>query len=47
MANEVTLAELGTFAGIFIPRRTRYGFTSVDDEPLQILRVSTLPDAGG
>lgn len=40
-----TLATLGRLEGIFIPRHTRYGFESIDDEPLQILRVSTLPEA--
>ncbi len=40
-----TVAHLGPFEGIFIPRYTRYGFENVDDEQLQILRVSTLPDA--
>ena len=36
-----TVADLGKFEGIFIPRSTLYRFESVDDsEPLEILRVS-------
>ena len=38
------IAELGKNEGIYVPHGTRYWFESVDDEPLQILRVSPLLD---
>ena len=39
--------DLGPMEGIFMPRYTRYGFESIDDEPLQILRVSQLRPVEG
>ena len=39
--------DLGPMEGIFMPRYTRYSFESVDDEPLQILRVSQLRPVEG
>ncbi len=39
---DALLGDLGPFEGIFIPHRTRYWFESIDNEPLQILRVSAL-----
>ena len=39
---EEILAELGVNDGFYVPHDTRYWFESVDDEPLQILRVSQL-----
>ena len=36
------LAELGKYEGVFVPHLTRYWFESVDDGPLQILRVSKI-----
>ncbi len=39
---DALLGDLGPFEGIFIPHHTRYWFESIDDEPLQILRVSKL-----
>ncbi len=36
-----TVADLGKYEGVFVPRFTRYRFESSDDrEPLEILRVS-------
>jgi mannose-6-phosphate isomerase-like protein (cupin superfamily) len=39
---EEILAELSVNDGFYVPHNTRYWFESVDDEPLQILRVSQL-----
>jgi mannose-6-phosphate isomerase-like protein (cupin superfamily) len=39
---EEILAELSVHDGFYVPHNTRYWFESVDDEPLQILRVSQL-----
>ena len=39
---EEILAELCVNDGFYVPHNTRYWFESVDDEPLQILRVSQL-----
>ena len=39
---EEILAEVGANEGVYVPHHTRYWFESVDDEPLQILRVSQL-----
>ena len=39
---EEILGELGANDGIYVPHDTRYWFESVDDEPLQILRVSQM-----
>ena len=39
--------DLGPMEGIFMPRYTRYSFESIDDEPLQILRVSQLRPVEG
>ena len=41
-AAEEILAELNKHEGIYVPHDTRYWFESVDDEPLQILRVSQM-----
>ena len=38
----IILGDLGPFEGIFIPHHTRYWFESIDDKPLEILRVSSL-----
>ena len=38
--------DLGPMEGIFMPRYTRYSFESIDDEPLQILRVSQMQTGG-
>ena len=43
---EAILGDLGRYEGIFIPHHTRYWFESIDDEPLEILRVSKLLEAG-
>jgi mannose-6-phosphate isomerase-like protein (cupin superfamily) len=37
---EKVIAELGRYEGVLIPRATRYWFESIDDEPLEILRVN-------
>ena len=39
---EEILGELGANDGIYVPHDTRYWFESVNDEPLQILRVSQM-----
>jgi mannose-6-phosphate isomerase-like protein (cupin superfamily) len=39
---EEILAELNAHDGFYVPHNTRYWFESVDDEPLQILRVSQI-----
>jgi mannose-6-phosphate isomerase-like protein (cupin superfamily) len=36
------LAEVGRNEGVFVPHGTHCWFESVDDEPLEILRVSTI-----
>ncbi|MBL75810.1 MAG: hypothetical protein CL763_02670 [Chloroflexi bacterium] len=38
----VILGDLEAYEGIFIPHHTRYWFESIGDEPLEILRVSSL-----
>ena len=40
--DEEILGELGANDGIYVPHDTRYWFESVNDEPLQILRVSQM-----
>lgn len=44
---ETHYGDLGPMEGIFMPRYTRYSFESIDDEPLQILRVSQLRPVEG
>lgn len=39
---DAILGELGPFEGIFIPHHMRYWFESIEEEPLEILRVSSL-----
>ena len=36
------LAELGKYEGVFVPHNTRYWFEGIDNEPLELLRVSQL-----
>ena len=37
---EEIIAELGKFEGVLLPRGTGYWYESLDDEPLEILRVN-------